>query len=185
MTPATNVPEKSGAASGLSAGSSAKITTLCWIPGSSLRKSSSIGSSEATDRLAGSKPETAAPFGAASVTTCASGPASSPVPIATIAMPPQSIATPATTPIIEKSAPLDRRLRDATIVASPRIVIATISAITVAAEADTDSRTREKPNSTSPMMANVPIGITIGKNNPCRVSWCGSGAGAALFSSVS
>ncbi len=186
FTPVTRSPVKTGVALGFLAGSSRKITTLCWIPTSWLVKSSSIGLSAATESVVGWKPVTAAPFGAISATTCGPPPPPvfSPVPIVTIAMPPASIATPATTPIMEKSVPLDSRSRDATIVATPRIVAATTRAITVAAAGDTESRTREKPKSTSPMPRKMPRGMTMGSSNPCRVSGCVSGAGAG-FSSVS
>ena len=97
----------------------------------------------------------------------------------TIASPPASIAMPATDPTIENREPLDRRWREATTIATTMTETATISATAVAACGVIDSRTRENPNSTTPMMANDPSGIRIGSSSPCRVSGCSSGSGAA------
>ncbi len=115
----------------------------------------------------GSKPVAAAPFGAASATTWGPPPpSSSPAPIVTIASPPASIAMPAMDPTIENREPLDRRWRDATTIATTMTETATISATAVAACGVIDSRTRENPYSTTPMIAKDPSGSRMGSKQP-------------------
>ncbi len=72
------------------------------------------------------------------------------------------MAMPAIAPTMEKSEPFERRERDATIVATAMIEAATMSATSVAAPADTESSTLEKPNNTNPMITMIAIGSTIG-----------------------
>ena len=175
---------KTGVALGFLAGSSLKITTLCWTPGSWLSNASAMGLSASTLSVVGANPVAAAPFGAAIVIACASPPVGSPLPIARMAMPPASIATPATAPIIENNVLFDRRSREATRIATAMMATVTTRATAVAACPLKESSTRENPKSTSPIATRAPTGSRIGRNKLCRDSGCGSGGSGVRCSSV-
>jgi hypothetical protein len=150
-------PSKTGAplSSGLS-----KMSTSCWVCASWLWNRSVNGSAAGAESDVGSN----AMFAAASVTTGRSSSPPSPSPATTAsAMPPASMATPATPPTIAPSVEIRTCLLAAANEAAATTPIATTSAVNVAAVGVSESRILESPYRTAPITTRIPIGSRTGR----------------------